>query len=114
MGLVTYTLFIIFLGSAEAQSITTLQFVEFWFRHGERLPTDYVYFPKDPPPPVPYTEAEAGELTNRGVKMTFLRGEFIRKNYGDFLGTAYKPSQIRVWTGNDNRTVASAEAVLAG
>ncbi|VDM74835.1 unnamed protein product [Strongylus vulgaris] len=49
----------------------------------------------------------------RGIQMAFLRGEFIRKNYGIFLGDVYRPSQIRVWTGEDNRTVTSAEALLA-
>ncbi|VDO87490.1 unnamed protein product [Heligmosomoides polygyrus] len=43
----------------------------------------------------------------------YQRGEFIRQRYGDFLGQVYRPSEIHVWTGNDNRTVASAEAVLA-
>ncbi|EPB65699.1 histidine acid phosphatase, partial [Ancylostoma ceylanicum] len=114
MGLLAYSTFLSVLWIAVAQSPTSLQFVEFWFRHGERLPTHYVYFPTDPQPLIPYTEVEAGELTNRGIQEAFQRGQFIRKNYGNFLGSVYRPSQIHVWTGNDNRTVTSAQAVLAG
>ncbi|EPB67398.1 histidine acid phosphatase, partial [Ancylostoma ceylanicum] len=114
MGLLAYSTFLSVLWIAVAQSPTSLQFVEFWFRHGERLPTHYVYFPTDPQPLIPYTEAEAGELTNRGIQEAFQRGELIRKKYGNFLGSVYRPSQIHVWTGNDNRTVTSAQAVLAG
>ncbi|KAL6724832.1 hypothetical protein Aduo_019687 [Ancylostoma duodenale] len=114
MEFLAYSTFLSVLWIAGAQSPTSLQFVEFWFRHGERLPTNYVYFPTDPQPLIPYTEAEAGELTNRGIQEAFQRGEFIRKNYGNFLGNVYRPSQIHVWTANDNRTVTSAQAVLAG
>lgn len=71
-----------------------------------------MYFPNESPT-VKYSQAEAGELTNRGVLQAYQRGEFIRQRYGDFLGQVYRPSEIHVWTGNDNRTVASAEAVLA-
>ncbi|KAK6033858.1 histidine acid phosphatase [Cooperia oncophora] len=91
---------------------STLQFVEFWFRHGERTPTHYMYFPNETPS-VPYTEAEAGELTNRGVQQAYQRGKFIRQRYDTFLGKVYRPSEIHVWTGKDNRTVVTAEAVLA-
>ncbi|KAK6031174.1 histidine acid phosphatase [Ostertagia ostertagi] len=90
----------------------TLQFVEFWFRHGERTPTHYMYFPNESPS-VRYTEAEAGELTNRGIQQAYQRGTFIRKRYDGFLGNVYHPSEIHTWTGNDNRTVTSAQAVLA-
>ncbi|KAK6759758.1 hypothetical protein RB195_021367 [Necator americanus] len=109
-----YPIFLSLLSLTHAQSESSLQFVELWFRHGERLPTHYVQFPNDPPPVVPYTEAEAGELTNRGIQQAYQRGEFIRKNYGNFLGNVYRPSQISVWTGVDNRTVTSAQAVLSG
>ncbi|KJH48779.1 histidine acid phosphatase [Dictyocaulus viviparus] len=94
------------------QKRSTLQFVEFWFRHGERTPTRYMYFPSDVPL-VPYSEAEAGELTNKGIQQAYQRGKFIRRNYDKFLGDTYHPSQIHVWAGDDNRTVISAEVVLA-
>ncbi|KAJ1363706.1 hypothetical protein KIN20_023625, partial [Parelaphostrongylus tenuis] len=45
------------------KSSSTLQFAEFWFRHGERAPAYYIYFPNESPS-VPYTEAEVAELTN--------------------------------------------------
>ncbi|VDM63575.1 unnamed protein product [Angiostrongylus costaricensis] len=83
-----------------------------WIRHGERTPTQYVYFPNESPP-VRYTEAEPAELTNRGIQQAYERGEFIRNNYADFLGDVYLPSQIHVWSGENNRSVASAQALLA-
>ncbi|KAE9413409.1 hypothetical protein Angca_009354, partial [Angiostrongylus cantonensis] len=94
------------------KSLSTLQFAEFWTRHGERTPTQYLYFPNESPP-VRYTEAEPAELTNRGIQQAYERGGFIRNNYGDFLGDVYLPSQIHVWSGENNRSVASAQALLA-
>ncbi|KAK5979959.1 Histidine acid phosphatase [Trichostrongylus colubriformis] len=91
---------------------STLQFAEFWFRHGERTPTHYMYFPNESPS-VRYVEAEPGELTNRGIQQAYQRGQFIRMRYSDFLTDVYRPSKIHAWTGNDNRTVTSAQAVLA-
>lgn len=94
------------------KSLSTLQFAEFWFRHGERTPTNYLYFPKESPT-VPYEETEAAELTNRGIQQCYQRGEFIRNKYGSFLGNVYRPSQIHVWTGENNRSITSAQALLA-
>ncbi|XGW35149.1 hypothetical protein V3C99_018850 [Haemonchus contortus] len=109
-----YLLLLHLLVSTAAQNpLSTLQFVAFWFRHGERTPTHYMYFPKEIPPLIRYTEAEPGELTNRGIQQAYQRGQFIRTHYDGFLGLVYRPSEIHVWTGNDNRTVATAEALLA-
>ncbi|VDO79012.1 unnamed protein product, partial [Haemonchus placei] len=80
--------------TAAQNPLSTLQFVAFWFRHGERTPTHYMYFPKEIPPLIRYTEAEPGELTNRGIQQAYQRGQFIRTHYDSFLGLVYRPSEL--------------------
>uniref|UniRef100_A0A1I7X610 Histidine acid phosphatase n=1 Tax=Heterorhabditis bacteriophora TaxID=37862 RepID=A0A1I7X610_HETBA len=123
-----------------SQNLSTLEFVQIWFRHGERLPTHYITFPNEPPLDFDYREiAELGELTteyrkdsveislelrnifkailyeiSRGVQQEYQVGSYIRDYYGPFFNYTYRPSEVHIWTGKDNRTVASALALVAG
>ncbi|VDN56824.1 unnamed protein product [Dracunculus medinensis] len=56
---------------------------------------------------------EPSEITNDGIMQEYLLGEELKELYGHFIGKYYQPSELRVITGVDNRTIVSALAVLA-
>ncbi|CCD69455.1 ACid Phosphatase family [Caenorhabditis elegans] len=92
-----------------------LKFVQIWFRHGERTPGHYLYFPGDDLNNVDYQQiAWPGELTKRGILEEFQLGQRLRKIYGEHFGDTYQPRDFHVYTGKDNRTSASAQAMFAG
>ncbi|CAI2357156.1 unnamed protein product [Caenorhabditis sp. 36 PRJEB53466] len=92
-----------------------LKFVQIWFRHGERLPTHYLHFPGEDETKFDYLQiAYPGELTKNGIGQEFELGERLSKIYGSHFGDAYKPTEFHVYTGKDNRTSASAQAMFAG
>ncbi|PAA56054.1 hypothetical protein BOX15_Mlig013238g1 [Macrostomum lignano] len=82
------------------------------FRHGHRSPIH-------PLPNDTYTVANTwrdglGQLTNIGKRNQFELGKFIRKRYGEFLGSRYNSSEHRVRSSDIDRTLMSAQACLAG
>ncbi|CAD5234731.1 unnamed protein product [Bursaphelenchus xylophilus] len=81
-------------------------------RHGQRFPTDFIRFPTEKNTKVNEIY-EPGELTETGLNQEYELGFNLKQYYGDFLGNTYRPSQLRVWAGNDNRTITSAQVVLA-
>ncbi|CAD6194282.1 unnamed protein product [Caenorhabditis auriculariae] len=90
----------------------TLEFVQIWFRHGERLPTHYLRLQNES---FDFLDlAYPGELTNRGLQQEYHLGQVLRKFYGDHFGEYYRPAEIFVYTGKDNRTSTSAQALFAG
>lgn len=54
-----------------------------------------------------------GELTNAGMRMHYLLGQSVAKDYPELLGT-YDPSQISVYSTDVNRTIMSAYSHLYG
>ncbi|CAI4233176.1 unnamed protein product [Auanema sp. JU1783] len=105
-------LLLFLISSSHSQQPSTLKFVQIWFRHGERLPTHFLNLPGDPYPSVYHEISEPGELTNNGVIQEYDLGLEIKKSYGDFIGP-YRASELRIWVGEDNRTVTSALAAGA-
>uniref|UniRef100_A0A1I7TJM3 Acid phosphatase n=1 Tax=Caenorhabditis tropicalis TaxID=1561998 RepID=A0A1I7TJM3_9PELO len=93
----------------------SLKFVQIWFRHGERTPGHYIYFPGDDINNTDYQQiAWPGELTKRGIYEEFSLGQRMREIYGKHFGDKYRPNDFHVFTGIDNRTSASAQAFFAG
>lgn len=92
-----------------------LKFVQIWFRHGERTPGHYIYFPGDDQNNTEWQQiAWPGELTKRGIYEEYQLGKRFREIYGDHFGDTYRPNDFHVYTGVDNRTSASAQAMFAG
>ncbi|EGT30407.1 hypothetical protein CAEBREN_11765 [Caenorhabditis brenneri] len=93
----------------------SLKFVQIWFRHGERTPGHYIYFPGDDLNNTDYQQiAWPGELTKRGIYQEFKLGQRMNQYYGKHFGDMYRPNDFHVYTGVDNRTSASAQAFFTG
>lgn len=73
---------------------------------------DYTYA-KDPYHNMKIWRYGRGELTNMGVNQTFRLGQFIRLRYSGLLDPAIK-NAVLVKSTDDDKTVASALAVMAG
>ncbi|CAD5229069.1 unnamed protein product [Bursaphelenchus okinawaensis] len=82
-------------------------------RHGQRFPTTFVHFPTEGDVKEDKTY-EPGELTEKGINQEYQLGLNLRQYYGGLLGNVYRPSELRVFAGNDNRTITSAQLLLAG
>ncbi|KAF7634415.1 hypothetical protein Mgra_00006170 [Meloidogyne graminicola] len=95
-------------------SFGILQHIQLIFRHGQRLPTSYLTFPSEGKPPSFVNKLERGELTIEGMREEFKLGKILRSLYGNFLGEKYHPREINIKSGRDNRTLASAQLLLAG
>ncbi|KAI1718749.1 histidine phosphatase superfamily (branch 2) domain-containing protein [Ditylenchus destructor] len=105
----------------------TLQHVQVIFRHGERAPTTFITFPTDPPGIDSNFPYEHGEMTNNGIWQEFTLGSNLREEYGHLVDFTYRSSQVgepnyelmvfnfqlRIYSGLDNRTITSAQAMLA-
>uniref|UniRef100_A0A914DRT5 Uncharacterized protein n=1 Tax=Acrobeloides nanus TaxID=290746 RepID=A0A914DRT5_9BILA len=52
-------------------------------------------------------------MTKTGMQQEFNLGQNLRQYYGKFLKNRYRASELRVLSGADNRTVASALIALA-
>ncbi|GMT04126.1 hypothetical protein PENTCL1PPCAC_26300, partial [Pristionchus entomophagus] len=94
------------------QAEQILRFVQVWFRHGERTPTNYLSFPTDPPIDKDKLPSTAGELTKTGINQEYTLGQILRDEYGEFLGE-YDSGKILAHAGEDNRTIVSGQAILA-
>ncbi|KAK0405612.1 hypothetical protein QR680_018086 [Steinernema hermaphroditum] len=96
---------------ASGEDLSTLQSVQIFFRHGQRYPSTYVIFPSEDPK---MADGKVhGELTTDGMRQEFNLGQNLRETYGEFIGERYNSTELLVMTGFDNRTSASALAMLA-
>uniref|UniRef100_A0A914KN51 Uncharacterized protein n=1 Tax=Meloidogyne incognita TaxID=6306 RepID=A0A914KN51_MELIC len=91
-----------------------LKHIQLIFRHGQRLPTSFLTFPSEGRPPGIVQKLERGELTIEGMRQEYQLGKLLRTFYGDFLGEMYRPGEINIKSGRDNRTLTSAQLLLAG
>ena len=89
-------------------ALPRLVMVHLVFRHGDRSPCHF--YPTDPN----NWEEGAGKLTNRGKRMCFELGKWIRKEFYGFLSKKYKADEVRVRSTDTDRTIMSAQLVLAG
>uniref|UniRef100_A0A7E4VHN6 Acid phosphatase n=1 Tax=Panagrellus redivivus TaxID=6233 RepID=A0A7E4VHN6_PANRE len=95
-------------------SSDSLKLVQIFHRHGERSPTTYKTFPTEDPRIGDKFPFEAAELTLTGIRQEYILGLNIRAQYEAFLGPSYHSQQLSYLAGKDNRTIASALAVLVG
>ncbi|KAE9551899.1 hypothetical protein FO519_004890 [Halicephalobus sp. NKZ332] len=82
-------------------------------RHGQRAPTTYLKFPTEDLHVLDNFTLDLGEMTLTGIRQEYNLGINLKEQYGDFIGE-YKSKDSRFIAGNDNRTIASALALLAG
>ncbi|KAK3593233.1 hypothetical protein CHS0354_012313 [Potamilus streckersoni] len=91
----------------------SLELVQLLFRHGDRSPTHA--YPSDI-----HTEDEwlqgFGQLTTRGMYQQYTLGQFLLERYVQtkFLNSSYKRTEVYVRSTDFDRTLMSADCVLAG
>jgi len=89
----------------------SLRFTQILFRHGDRSPTGN--FPSNP-----YGEDAwpngFSQLTQLGMRQARDLGKYLRTRYDGFLNSTYVADQVYVRSSDTDRTLMSAEAVLAG
>ncbi|TKR68241.1 hypothetical protein L596_024248 [Steinernema carpocapsae] len=92
--------------------ISTLQFVQLVWRHGDRSPASL--FPTDKGNNESTWTWGLGELTLKGMAQHYRLGKWLRKRYDGYLSKDYFPFEIFVRSSDYNRTLVSAQANLAG
>ncbi|KAI6191569.1 Prostatic acid phosphatase [Aphelenchoides bicaudatus] len=90
------------------------EFAQVFFRHGQRLPTNYLTFPNEHLDLSSIKDLDKGELTSAGIQQSYTLGQNLHEQYSKLVGSVYKSANLVVYSGVDNRTVASASALLAG
>ncbi|KAL3111460.1 hypothetical protein niasHT_017687 [Heterodera trifolii] len=87
----------------------TLKFVHILWRHGARTPiADMAKEPRQ-------WKQGPGELTKKGMGQMYRLGQWIRHRYdGGFLSPEYNVNEFYVRSSDFNRTLMSAQALLAG
>lgn len=99
------------LNTAHALDSGTPVLVHLLFRHGDRTPIDP--YPTDPYRNLSYWPEGYGQLTNVGKEQEYELGQWFRKRYGNWLPSIYDPRDISVRSTDVDRTLMSAETVLA-
>jgi len=88
-----------------------LIFAQIIFRHGDR--TIRKTYKNDPYRDNIYWPEGFGQLTNLGKHREYQLGKFLRRRYDKFLGP-YSPKKLHVLSSDYDRTINSANLVLAG
>ncbi|KAG4068617.1 hypothetical protein HA402_004958 [Bradysia odoriphaga] len=88
-----------------------LIFVHVLYRHGDRNPVNAT-------PGSEYTDPSYwpegwGQLTNLGMHQEYELGRWLRRRYNKFLSNEYNRSEIYVRSSDTDRTIMSAQIVLA-
>ncbi|MFH4977097.1 hypothetical protein AB6A40_003806 [Gnathostoma spinigerum] len=91
---------------------STLVHVHAIWRHGLRTPV--VLIPSDPLNGKSSWPQGLGELTVEGARQQYRLGEWLRQRYSGFLKPQVEPGEIYVRSSDYNRTLMSAQALLAG
>ena len=76
-----------------ANSTSGLRMVHLLYRHGDRTP--YKFYPTDPYKNMSEWSAGISQLTNRGKKMCFELGKWIRSYYAGFLSEDYNSGKYQ-------------------
>ncbi|XP_013924156.1 PREDICTED: prostatic acid phosphatase-like [Thamnophis sirtalis] len=81
------------------------------YRHGDRSPLST--FPKNTIKDDAWPQGY-GQLTKIGIQQAYNLGKWLKDRYKNFLISGYKPKEIYVRSTDYDRTLMSAEGVLAG
>lgn len=92
---------------------TVLRHLNIVFRHGDRAPLAPL-FPSDPFNQSADWPHGLDQLTTSGRARMFRLGQMIRAKYGDYLGDDYSPREIYARSSAIDRSLESAQLVLAG
>ncbi|XP_054268148.1 prostatic acid phosphatase-like [Macrosteles quadrilineatus] len=87
-------------------------FVNVLHRHGARTPA--YFYPNDPYQNASYWPVPMGQMTNLGKQQVFELGQWLHKRYSDLLTDHYSPDLIYVQSTDKDRTLMSADCLLAG
>ncbi|CAL8069941.1 unnamed protein product [Calicophoron daubneyi] len=89
-----------------------LQHLHLLFRHGDRSPIVNAFNTS-----IPFEKlwpSGYGQLTKTGIVQEFQLGRWLRQKYGTFIPLSYNASEFHMRSTDVDRTLMSAQAVLAG
>ena len=92
--------------------ISTLKLLQIVHRHGERGPASFT--PNDPFKNESYWPEGYGELTSKGKYRMYKLGQFIRQEYGSYLGDECSPREVYARSAISDRCIESVSCLLSG
>ena len=91
---------------------STLKLLQIIHRLGDRNPDFFA--PNDPFNSDTYFPGGFDQLTLQGKYRLYEVGEFIRREYSGYLGSAMSPREVYTQSSHTNRTMESAQCLNAG
>lgn len=110
--IVVMALFLNYAKSAETLPNSTLKCVQVVWRHGDRNP--YEIWPTDQQNGAESWPEGLGELTKEGIRQMFDLGQLFHDQYSFLLNFTWNPDYVKFYSGESNRTIASAQALTVG